>query len=116
LTQRREHRCCPVPPAALRPPGAGGRNDQRAHPARVSRPARHGGGALSESSHLERPPALRPGDRVAVVAPAGPVERAALEKGLAVLASRYEPVVAEGLFARTRYVAGDDRRRLGEPV
>ena len=95
-------------------PGREPRRRRAAPSSRLSRPARHGGGALSESSHLERPPALRPGDRVAVVAPAGPVERAALEKGLAVLASRYEPVVAEGLFARTRYVAGDDRRRLGE--
>lgn len=62
---------------------------------------------------FEKPPALRPGDAVAVVAPAGPVvEREAFEAGLAVLARRYRPRVDEGLFARARYLAGDDTRRL----
>jgi muramoyltetrapeptide carboxypeptidase len=53
---------------------------------------------------------------VAVVAPGGPVERAVLEKGLAVLAARYQPVVDDGVLARNRYLAGDDRRRFAELV
>lgn len=63
---------------------------------------------------LSRPTALRPGDRVAVVAPGGPFDRDGFEAGLRVLAERYRPVFDEGLFARTRYLAGDDGRRLDE--
>ncbi len=59
-------------------------------------------------------PALRPGDRVAAVAPAGPFERPALEAGLAVLAARYSVHCEPGIFSRHRYLAGDDARRLAE--
>jgi muramoyltetrapeptide carboxypeptidase len=58
--------------------------------------------------------ALRPGDAVAVVAPAGPFDRESFEAGLRVLAERYRVVVPDGLFARSRYLAGDDGRRLDE--
>jgi len=58
--------------------------------------------------------ALRPGDAVAVVAPAGPFDRESFETGLRVLAGRYRVVVHDGLFARSRYLAGDDGRRLDE--
>ena len=61
-----------------------------------------------------RPAALRPGDRVAVVAPAGPFDRESFEAGLRVLTARYRPVVGEACFARARYLAGDDARRLGD--
>jgi muramoyltetrapeptide carboxypeptidase len=61
-----------------------------------------------------RPPALRPAAQVAVVAPAGPFDRESLEAGLRVLAGRYRPQWDDGLFARTRYLAGDDARRLAE--
>lgn len=61
-----------------------------------------------------RPAALRPGDQVAVVAPAGPFDRESFEAGLRVLAERYRPLVGEGCFAQTRYLAGDDARRLDE--
>jgi muramoyltetrapeptide carboxypeptidase len=61
-----------------------------------------------------RPPGLRPGDRIAVIAPASPFDRPSFEAGLRVLAERYRPVVDEGCFARTRYLAGDDARRLDE--
>ena len=61
-----------------------------------------------------RPAALRPADAVAVVAPAGPFDRPSFEAGLAVLAARYRVRVGEGIFARARYLAGDDGRRLDE--
>ena len=51
---------------------------------------------------------------MAIVAPAGPFDRPAFEAGLLVLAERYAPSYDEGCFARTRYVAGDDARRLDE--
>ena len=57
---------------------------------------------------------LRPGARVAVVAPAGPFERAALEAGLAVLAARYSVQLPPELFARQRYLAGSDAQRLAQ--
>ncbi len=61
-----------------------------------------------------KPPRLVPGDRLAVVAPAGPVDRESLEAGLGVLAGRYEVTWDPGLFGRARYLAGDDVRRAGE--
>lgn len=61
-----------------------------------------------------RPPALRPGDRVAAIAPSGPAPRERLEAGLRLLSARYEVVTAPGLLCRTGYLAGDDGRRLAE--
>lgn len=66
------------------------------------------------AGRFTRPRGLRVSDRVAVVAPAGPFERDRLEAGLRVLAERYRPVFDEGLLSRTRYLAGDDGRRLDE--
>jgi muramoyltetrapeptide carboxypeptidase len=57
---------------------------------------------------------LHRGARVAVVAPAGPFERAALEAGLAVLERRYSLRLAPELFARQRYLAGTDAQRLAQ--
>ena len=57
---------------------------------------------------------LRPGARVAVVAPAGPFERTALEAGVAVLAARYSVHLAPELLARQRYLAGSDAQRLAQ--
>jgi muramoyltetrapeptide carboxypeptidase len=62
-----------------------------------------------------RPRALRPGDRVAVVAPAGPLQRVALEPGIDLLTSwGLEPVL--GASARTQhgFLAGDDDARLAD--
>jgi muramoyltetrapeptide carboxypeptidase len=59
-------------------------------------------------------PAVRPGDRVAVVAPSGPFERAAFDAGLASISSRYHVEFDPGILARRRYLAGDDARRLTE--
>jgi muramoyltetrapeptide carboxypeptidase len=63
---------------------------------------------------MQRPEALRPGDEVAIVAPAGPFARQVFERGLALLSTRYRPRFGEGLFARHRYLAGSDARRLAE--
>jgi muramoyltetrapeptide carboxypeptidase len=60
------------------------------------------------------PPPLRPGDRVAVIAPAGPFDRPSFEKGLEVLARRYQPTFTERLFERHRYLAGTDASRSAE--
>lgn len=48
------------------------------------------------------------------MAPSGPFERSAFERGLACLASRYAPVFTERIFAQTRYLAGPDDERLAE--
>ncbi|HEY8053373.1 MAG: LD-carboxypeptidase [Steroidobacterales bacterium] len=66
------------------------------------------------NASFEAPPALRPGDRVAVVAPASGFDRPAFEAGLAVLGARYRVEYGEGLFERQRYLAGADERRLRE--
>lgn len=58
--------------------------------------------------------ALHPRDRIGIIAPASGFERAAFDAGVAVLASRYQPDYSDGLFARHRYLAGDDDRRMGE--
>jgi len=60
------------------------------------------------------PDALRPADPVSVVAPAGPFDRAAFERGLALISARYRPVFDESLFSAERYLAGPDERRLAE--
>jgi muramoyltetrapeptide carboxypeptidase len=63
---------------------------------------------------LLKPPALSPGDVVRLIAPAGPFERDAFEAGLRVLSMRYQARFDEGLFARHRYLAGDDAHRRGQ--
>lgn len=55
-----------------------------------------------------RPRALRPGDRVALVAPASPFDRDEFERGVAEIASLgFEPVFDDRVFARRGYLAGD---------
>jgi muramoyltetrapeptide carboxypeptidase len=54
-----------------------------------------------------RPPRLRTGDRVALVAPASPFKRDDLEAGLTELrALGFEPVFDDAIFLRKRFVAG----------
>lgn len=60
------------------------------------------------------PPPLKPGDRVAVFAPAGPFDRPSFDKGLEVLGRRYQPVFTERLFETHRYLAGTDASRGAE--
>ena len=61
-----------------------------------------------------KPARLAPGDRVAVVAPAGPLDRESLDAGLRILAKRYDIAWDAGLLSRTRYLAGEDGRRERE--
>jgi muramoyltetrapeptide carboxypeptidase len=60
------------------------------------------------------PPPLRPGDRVAVVAPSSPFDADKFREGVAWLATRYELVVRDDVLAREGYLAGSDARRLAE--
>jgi muramoyltetrapeptide carboxypeptidase len=54
-----------------------------------------------------KPRAIRPGDRLAVIAPASPFERREFDAGIAELrALGFEPVYDESVFARQGYVAG----------
>ena len=65
-------------------------------------------------SMLQRPRRLRPGDRVRVVAPAGPFQRDRFEAGVAWLRTRYEVVVGDEVYDVHRYAAGRlDRRQAG---
>ncbi len=59
-------------------------------------------------------PPLVPGAEVAVIAPSSPFDREIFERGLAVLASRYRPVIAPHLFERHRHLAGTDEHRLAD--
>src|SRR5687768_16255358 len=60
------------------------------------------------------PRALRPGDTVAVPAPAGPVFPEGFHAGIAILSQRYKVVYDEELFVRTGFLAGSDDRRADE--
>jgi muramoyltetrapeptide carboxypeptidase len=56
---------------------------------------------------LTRPRALRPGDRLAIVAPASPFDRAEFDAGIEeVRRLGFEPVFDERVFARRGFVAG----------
>jgi muramoyltetrapeptide carboxypeptidase len=66
------------------------------------------------TAQFQPPPALRPGDPVAVIAPASGFERASFEAGLQLINTRYRAVHGPGIFAKHRYLAGDDSRRLAE--
>jgi muramoyltetrapeptide carboxypeptidase len=73
-------------------------------------------GELARS--LIRPPALRPGDRVAVLAPSGPAPRELLQIGLDGLRfAGLEPIVypsARDTGSMRPYLAGDDAQRAGD--
>ncbi len=59
-----------------------------------------------------KPPAVRPGDRLAVVAPASPFPREAFEAGVGELRRLgFEPEFDAGVFDRRGYVAGDAAAR-----
>jgi muramoyltetrapeptide carboxypeptidase len=61
------------------------------------------------------PPALAPGARIGVVAPAGPIDPGQLREGLAYLRRRgYQVVEGKGLRARHGYLAGTDAQRAAD--
>src|SRR5205807_901294 len=77
------------------PPGAGPR-----------RPSRHcrRDGALSV---MLKPRVLRPGDRLALIAPASPFSRDEFDRGVQEIRTLgFEPVFDESVFAKREYVAG----------
>jgi len=61
-----------------------------------------------------RPPLLQPRDRVAIVAPAGPVPREAFAAGRKILEERYTLVHDQRLFDRDGFLAGSDEARFAE--
>ncbi len=61
-----------------------------------------------------RIPALRPGARIAVIAPSGPFDVARLEAGVERLRTRYGVDYGPSITETKGYLAGDDERRLGE--
>jgi muramoyltetrapeptide carboxypeptidase len=64
---------------------------------------------------IVRPKALRRGDTISVVAPAGPVVRERVEKAFAYLQSLGYRIKTHGdVFRKSGYLAGDDSTRAGE--
>ena len=60
------------------------------------------------------PEPLRPGARVAVIAPSSAFDRALVFRGLGWLSERYRVEFEPSLFERQGYLAGSDARRLAE--
>jgi muramoyltetrapeptide carboxypeptidase len=64
---------------------------------------------------VQYPPPLRRGDKVAYVAPAGPIDKERFDWAVKALSSRGLVVFArEDALSKDRYLAGSDSRRLGE--
>jgi muramoyltetrapeptide carboxypeptidase len=81
-------------------------------------PGTGSGAAEGRPQSLARPPALRPGDRVAVLSASGPADQAELAVGLdalrfAGLHADVLPSATDGGSMRT-YLAGDDKLRAGD--
>lgn len=70
---------------------------------------------MGRRAGLRLPPPLRPGDLVAVAAPASPFDRAAFLRGAEIVAARgFRVAYREDIFSRSGYLAGDDSRRAAE--
>jgi muramoyltetrapeptide carboxypeptidase len=64
---------------------------------------------------LRRPRAIRPGARLAIAAPAGPIDPEALARGRKALERLgFETVVRDDILDRDGYLAGSDERRAAE--
>ena len=57
---------------------------------------------------------VRPGSVLRLVAPSGPFDRRAFERGVAFLEARYDVRYDDRIFDEQGYLAGSDARRLGE--
>lgn len=68
---------------------------------------------VAQAARIVVPP-LAPGDRVALIAPAGPVPEPRLTAGYTRLASRYDVKWSRRIFERQGYLAGDDAARRDE--
>jgi muramoyltetrapeptide carboxypeptidase len=67
------------------------------------------------SSEIVKPPALRSGDKIGIIAPASSFNRDAFDAGCGRLRYMgYEPVYSPGIFERDLYFAGSAERRLRE--
>jgi muramoyltetrapeptide carboxypeptidase len=60
------------------------------------------------------PPALRPGDKVRVIAPSSPFDRTLALVGMAFLGERYRVEFDWTMFERDGFLAGSDQRRRDE--
>jgi len=61
------------------------------------------------------PPRLRPGDRIGVISPAGPIDASDLKPDINLLTSRgYQVREAPHLYDQHDYLAGDDEARLSD--
>lgn len=64
---------------------------------------------------MRKPPPLRPGDRIGVVAPAGAIEAAAVTAGVRILEQAgYEVRLGDSVFKRVGYLAGNDAERAAD--
>src|SRR5262245_41651433 len=68
--------------------------------------------AAAMSSYRMHP--LRPGQRIQVIAPAGPFPVDDFERGVARLRARYEVRYDPAILERLGYLAGSDERRARE--
>jgi muramoyltetrapeptide carboxypeptidase len=70
---------------------------------------------VSFKAQLVKPPALRPGDTVAIVAPASNIKRTDLEAGCAALRrAGYNPFYLDSILEQDLYFAGSLTRRIDE--
>lgn len=64
---------------------------------------------------MRRPPRLEPGSRVALIAPAGPIDEARLQRATAMCAQLgLVPVIGAGALEHTDYLAGPDAVRAAD--
>jgi muramoyltetrapeptide carboxypeptidase len=69
----------------------------------------------SLASQIIKPPALKAGDKIGLIAPASSFNREAFDRGCQSLRRLgYEPVFSAGIFDRDLYFAGSAERRLRE--
>lgn len=70
---------------------------------------------MSPSKVLKKPPPLRPGDTIAVAAPASCFDREAFARGVTRLEGLgFKVRYREDIFSKKRFLAGDDARRFQE--
>lgn len=60
------------------------------------------------------PLALKPGDRIRLIAPASPFDRALFFRGAGFLAERYRVELGRNVLARRGFLAGSDEERLAD--
>lgn len=68
-----------------------------------------------KSSIVKYPAALRPGDKIAILAPAGPISREPVDSAAITLrAAGYEPVIYPHTFGKNGYFSGTHSERLSD--